>query len=137
MKRFSAQYILTNSGPPLQRGIIAIEDDGTVISIDNTGGNLSESQSVEFYNGIIIPGFVNCHAHLELSHMKGAIAGGRGLGDFIMKVRTTREDDHGQIISHALSADNDLHKEGVVLCADICNTSVYFRYQKKESYPVY
>jgi cytosine/adenosine deaminase-related metal-dependent hydrolase len=131
MKRFSAQYILTNSGPPLQRGIIAIEDDGTVISIENTGGNLSESQSVEFYNGIIIPGFVNCHAHLELSHMKGAIAGGRGLSDFIMKVRTTREDDPGQIISHALSADNDLHKEGVVLCADICNTSATFNIKKK------
>ena len=70
MKRFSAQYIITNSGPPLKRAIITTEDDGTVINIEDTHGELQEKHSVEFYNGIIIPGFVNCHCHLELSHMK-------------------------------------------------------------------
>lgn len=131
MKRFSAQYILTNSGPALTRGVITAEDDGTVISIDNTGGNLTESQSVEFYNGIIIPGFVNCHAHLEFSHMRGAIASGTGLGNFIMKARTTREYDPERIISSALSADDELHREGIELCADICNTSATFNIKKK------
>jgi cytosine/adenosine deaminase-related metal-dependent hydrolase len=131
MKRFSAQYILTNSGPALRRGVITAEDDGTVISIDNTRGNLRESQTVEFYNGIIIPGFVNCHAHLEFSHMRGAIASRIGLGNFIMKARTTREYDPERIISSALSADDELRREGIELCADICNTSATFNIKKK------
>jgi cytosine/adenosine deaminase-related metal-dependent hydrolase len=131
MKRFSAQYILTNSEPALRRGVINAEDDGTVISIDNTDGNLTESQSVEFYNGIIIPGFVNCHSHLEFSHMRGAIASGKGLGNFITKARTTREYDPEQIISSAFSADEEMHREGIGLCADICNTSVTFNIKKK------
>jgi cytosine/adenosine deaminase-related metal-dependent hydrolase len=131
MKRFSAQYILTNSGPVLRKGIITAEDDGTILSVESTGGNLSESQSVEFYNGIIIPGFVNCHAHLELSHMRGAVAGGKGLGNFIMKVRNTREDDQDKIISSAVSSDYDMYHDGIELCADICNTPATFNIKKR------
>ena len=82
MKRFSAQYIITNSGPPLKRAVITTEDDGTIINIEDTAGDLKEKHSVEFYNGIIIPGFVNCHCHLELSHMKGLITRKQWSGRF-------------------------------------------------------
>lgn len=59
MRYLSAQYVFTNSGPPLKRGIITIGDDGTILGIESTGGDLHERHSVEFYNGIIMPGFVN------------------------------------------------------------------------------
>lgn len=126
MKRFSAQYIITNISAPLKRGIITTEDDGTIISIENTCGDLRETDSVEFYNGIIIPGFVNCHCHLELSHMKGAIKQESGLGGFIQQVRTTRENSNEKILEAAYSADNEMYRNGISLCADICNTSVTF-----------
>lgn len=126
MKRFSAQYIITNISAPLKRGIITTEDDGTIISIEDTSGDLLESASVEFYNGIIIPGFVNCHCHLELSHMKGAIETESGLGGFIQKVRTSRENSNEKILEAAADADNDMYRNGISLCADICNTSVTF-----------
>jgi cytosine/adenosine deaminase-related metal-dependent hydrolase len=83
MKRFSAQYTITNSSPLLKRAVISTEDDGTVTGIEDTSGELNEEHSVEFHNGIIIPGFVNCHCHLELSHMKGSVAPGSGLGDLL------------------------------------------------------
>lgn len=126
MKRFSAQYIITNISAPLKRGIITTEDDGTIISIENTCGDLRETDSVEFYNGIIVPGFVNCHCHLELSHMKGAIKQQSGLGGFIQQVRTTRENSNEMILEAAYSADNEMYRNGISLCADICNTSVTF-----------
>ena len=131
MKRFAAQYIITNSGPPLKRAVITTADDGTIISIEDTAGDLKEKHSTEFHNGIIIPGFVNCHCHLELSHMKGHIPEGRGLGGFIEQIRSTRDNNKESTVSSMSIADNDMNKEGVVLCADVCNTSDSFNIKKQ------
>lgn len=131
MKSFSAQYIFTNTGAPLIRGIITTDDDGTIIGIEDTGGDLKERSSVQFYNGIIIPGFVNCHCHLELSHMKGSIAKGKGLGDFIKEIRNNRNNIDTNILSAARSADNEMYQEGIVLCADVCNNPITFDIKKE------
>ena len=131
MKRFAAQYIITNSGPPLKRAVITTADDGTIISIEDTAGDLKEKHSTEFHNGIIIPGFVNCNCHLELSHMKGHIPEGRGLGGFIEQIRSTRDNNKESTVSSMSIADNDMNKEGVVLCADVCNTSDSFNIKKQ------
>ncbi len=135
MKRFSAQFIFTNAGPPLRRGVITTSDDGTILNVENTGGDLAESKSVVFYNGIIVPGFVNCHCHLELSHLKSAIPPAKGLGDFIMHIRSSRESFSGKTVTYADEADNEMYREGIVACADICNTSETFEIKKKS--PIY
>lgn len=131
MKYFSSQYVITNSGPPLKRAVITAEDDGTIINIEDTNGFLSERQSVEFHNGIIIPGFVNCHCHLELSNLKGLITESSGLADFIKQVRNTREEKNDIILSSIESADSAMYNEGIVLCADVCNTLNTFGIKNK------
>lgn len=130
MKRFSAQYIITNSSPPLKRGIVTVDGDGTILSIEDTSGELRETGSVEFHNGIIIPGFVNCHCHLELSHMKNAIGEESGLGDFIIQVKNTREKENSDIYESAHSADNDMYSAGISVCADISNSAITFPVKK-------
>jgi aminodeoxyfutalosine deaminase len=130
MRRFSAQYIFTNSSLPLKRAVITTDEDGTITGIDDTGGDLKEGQSIEFYNGIIIPGFVNCHCHLELSHLKGKTLSGNGLGNFIRQIRSLRDYSKEVLSVSAKSADNEMYKDGVVLCADICNTSDSFKIKK-------
>jgi len=130
MKRFSAQYILTNAGPPLRRGIVTAQDDGTITAVEETGGNLSEMESVEFHNGIIIPGFVNCHCHLELSHMKDMIPPKNGLAEFLRLFRTGRDAVQEKIVFSASSADSEMYRDGTVLCADICNTTNTFELKK-------
>jgi len=131
MKRFSAQYIFTNTGPPLKRAVLEAEDDGTIISITDTGGRLEERGSLEFSNGIIIPGFVNCHSHLELSHLKNKISRGTGLAGFIRQIREIRHTPEDEIISSAITADREMYKNGVVACADICNTDLTFNLKKE------
>lgn len=133
MKHFSAQYIFTNSGAPVKRGVVTTDDEGTILNIEETGGKLEERHSTEFHNGIIIPGFVNCHCHLELSHMNGVIKRGSGLGSFIEQVRKKRETDTSKIITAFQTADNEMSKEGIVLCADICNTSLTFNLKTESS----
>lgn len=122
MKRLSAQYIITNKGPALKRGIISVDENGEITDIEDTGGNLREERFVEFYNGIIIPGFVNCHCHLELSYMKKSVPEGIGLTGFIEHVRSHRKHEADKVISAAEEADRDMFKAGISMCADICNT---------------
>ncbi len=131
MKHFSAQYIFTNAGPPLRRGIISALDDGTITGIDDTGGDLVEKESIEFHNGIIIPGFVNCHCHLELSHMKGLMPFQSGLAEFLEHIRTSRDAASEKISSSAASADSEMYNNGIVLVADICNTASTFDIKKR------
>ncbi|MCA1757234.1 MAG: amidohydrolase family protein [Bacteroidales bacterium] len=126
MKRFSAQYIITGTGTTLKRGIITTTGDGTITGITNTGGELRETGHTPFYNGIIIPGFINCHCHLELSSMKGAIPPSTDLPRFIQHVREERNQFTGTAARASLEADRDMYDAGINGCADICNSSSTF-----------
>jgi len=130
MRCFTAQYVITGTGSRLKRAVITTEDDGTIISIENTTGALKEKHSTEFHNGIIVPGFINAHCHLELSHLKGQIKKDEGLGGFIEHIRNNRNSPIEDIISAASLADNYMYSEGIVLCADICNTPDTFGIKK-------
>lgn len=131
MKCFAAQYVITGTGSRLKRAVITTEDDGTIISVEDTTGALKEKHSTEFYNGIIVPGFINAHCHLELSHLKGQTKKKEGLGGFIEQIRNNRYSPKERIISAASSADNHMYSEGIVLCADICNTPDSFGIKKE------
>ena len=135
MKRFSAQYIITGTGSILKRGIITTDDEGLITDVTDTGGSLPELQNTAFYNGIISPGFVNCHCHLELSAMKGMLPGKQGLGKFIRDVRDKRTMAADKL-KHARIADREMYDSGISACADICNTPDTFRI-KDESALVY
>ena len=130
MKRFAAQYVFTGRTAPLKRAIITVHDDGTILDIEKGSGGLREKQSVEFYNGIIVPGFVNCHCHLELSHLKGAVPEGEGLGSFLMNVSRLRAYEQEKILAAAVREDRSMWNEGTGLCADVCNTPVTFSLKK-------
>lgn len=130
MRRLSAQYIITGTGRMLKRGVVTLNDDDTVASVHDTAGNLEESSGTEFYNGIIVPGFVNCHCHLELSHMQGAVKAGAGLAEFIKSVRETREASEAEILEAAMKADRSMSDEGVVACGDISNNTLTFNIKK-------
>jgi aminodeoxyfutalosine deaminase len=127
MRLFSAQYVFTNSGQPLRRPIIATGDDGTIISVTDTAGNLKEIATLEFYNGIIVPGFINCHCHLELSHFRGLVEPESGLPRFIGSVRKLRDSGPGGAEDAAIRYDTIMASEGIVACADICNSTDSFK----------
>jgi cytosine/adenosine deaminase-related metal-dependent hydrolase len=133
MRYFSAHWVFTNSGPPVKRPIICTADDGTIVSVQQTGGELNERHSLEFYNGIIVPGFANCHCHLELSWMKGRIAEGTELGGFLGNLTAVRNNPPAEILKPAQLANDLMASEGVVLCADICNTPLTFSLKKHSS----
>jgi len=126
MRRFSAQYAITCSGPVLKRPVITVDDEGAIIAVHDTGGILEESYSIEFHNGIIIPGFVNSHCHLELSHMKGITGRSKGLSSFLGDIGKMRAEEESKILKSAIDEDRNMFSSGINLCADICNTAQTF-----------
>jgi cytosine/adenosine deaminase-related metal-dependent hydrolase len=98
--------------------VLEVAQDGTIIEL-YTG---IQPEFLEDYDGILMPGFVNAHCHLELSHMKGAIAEGTGLIPFLQQVTFRRNDftdEQKKTARH--EAYQELVRNGVVAVGDIAN----------------
>lgn len=78
---------------------------------------------VEAFNGILSPGLINCHCHLELSHLKGLIPEKTGLVDFVFKVVTERHYSEEKILSAIEKAEEEMLHNGIVAVGDICNNN--------------
>jgi len=100
-----------------------VDDDGCIVDVIDTGGKLEEREKPEFYNGILVPGFVNAHCHLELSHLRGVIEPHGGLPGFISSVGKIRRSDVENIMSAAKSADEEMTRNGIVAVGDISNSA--------------
>ncbi len=131
MRKISAHYIFTGDGTVLKRGVLTATDDGTIVSVAPHTDHPAETSSTEFYNGVLVPGFINCHCHLELSHLKGTIPQTTGLGGFIKAVNETRQAEESTVVLSALSADREMYDEGIVACGDISNTSSSFEVKRE------
>ena len=111
MRFISADYIFPISSEPIAEGIIQMDDDGTIIKVGTKDS--FPTIDIQHHSGIILPGFVNAHCHLELSHMKGLCDTGVGLVRFIEKVVSLRSFD-AQIIKAAIQEyDAAMFKNGI------------------------
>ncbi len=74
--------------------VLITTTNGEVIEITN---EKDAGDDIKIYKGIITPGFINAHCHLELSHMKGLIPEKTGLVDFVFKVVNERHSPEEEI----------------------------------------
>ena len=130
MRKISAHLILDGLGKCYSKGIVTLDSDGTILSIEDTGGVLRESAEVEFFSGMLVPGFVNAHCHLELSHMLNAFPEAAGFVPFLKTVVESRASDPESIAEAAEKADILMTKNGIVAVGDIANGSTAFEAKK-------
>lgn len=119
MKKISATKIFTGHGQELENVVLILEDDGTVLGIEPLSDH--DMTSVKQYDGYLIPGFVNAHCHLELSHMKGKVDTGTGLIPFITNVVQHRDIPQEIIDEDIESGDQEMYNNGIVAVGDISN----------------
>ena len=123
MKSFKADYVYPVCADPVKNGIVTVDDFGKIISV--TADNVPPSQTpIETVSGIIVPGFINTHCHTELSHMKGKIAAGGGLINFIKDILSFRSAEPNEILAAAQAADQEMYDNGIVAVGDISNNSI-------------
>jgi aminodeoxyfutalosine deaminase len=132
-KKRAAAKIFT--GKELKEGMVLIADDnGTVVDMmpQEAAGD-----DVEFFQGILSPGLINCHCHLELSHMKGRIPEKTGLVDFVFKVVTERHHTEEEIIKAIIEAEDEMLANGIVAVGDICNNDLTLQQKQKHRLAYY
>ena len=121
MRKIGASLIFPLSGPVLENGYLEVDDNGCIISCGLLSGKDS-TQGIEFFDGMLVPGFVNAHVHLELSHLKGKIQPGKGMGYFIGEINRLRAAGADEIFRSAAAAEEEMLRLGIVAAGDIVNT---------------
>jgi cytosine/adenosine deaminase-related metal-dependent hydrolase len=99
-----------------------IED---IVSLTDAGND------VEKLEGILSPGLINCHCHLELSHLKNVIPPHTGLIQFLCSVVTKRGFDRGVVQQEIVKAEKEMYDNGIVAVGDIGNTADTLEVKKK------
>lgn len=131
MRKINADYIFPVSSPPINNGIVIIDDEGVVVEVSEAKGQATGE--IEKFEGIIIPGFVNAHCHLELSHMKGEIAEKTGLPGFISEVIPKRGKSSVEDIKKAIvNAEEEMIRNGIVAVGDISNADHSFEQKNRK-----
>ena len=118
-QKFQATQIFTGTELLDDQLVLITQKDGTIeafVGIEDAGDDIQN------FEGIISPGFINAHCHLELSHMKGMIPAKTGLQEFVKQIVGLRKVEDALIQEAILSAENEMVENGIVAVGDICNT---------------
>ena len=101
------QVLVTNMDGTIE-GIVAVAEAG---------------EGIEVLDGILTPGFINAHCHLELSHLKNVIPPHTGLVEFLCSVVTKRGFAAELVQAEIEKAEKEMYENGIVAVGDICNTA--------------
>lgn len=119
-RKFTADYIFTGYEILPANFVLITNPEGVIIDIqdiNNSGDN------IEVFKGLLTPGFINAHCHVELSHLKDVISTGTGLVEFVqqlMRHRTSFDEARHKAMQNAVQ---EMYKAGIVAVGDICNTT--------------
>ncbi|MEO7048353.1 MAG: amidohydrolase family protein [Ferruginibacter sp.] len=119
-RKFKADNIFTGTQMLPAENVLITTTEGIIKEIIPAK---DAGDDVEILAGILSPGFINCHCHIELSHMKGQIAEHTGLVNFVEQVMSNRAATEEQKQQAMQAAEKELWQTGTVAVGDICNTA--------------
>ena len=123
IKRITASFVYTLETPePIRNGFVEYDPaDGRIVRV----GGCEPGEEVA--QGAIVPGFVNSHCHIELSHLHKKFRKGTGMAGFIDQINALR-DWAGADVKARLTREwmDKMWTDGVSAMADISNDDSSF-----------
>lgn len=132
MKYYAADVVFPVAGPAIKKGVVAMDDQGIVKGVFNPGE--IDENLVEQFKGALIPGFVNAHCHLELSHLLGVVPRSTGLPSFLSAVINERGNHESKLEAAMEEADKMMYDNGIQAVGDHVNSAVTAKI--KENSPI-
>lgn len=118
LRKLQADYLFNGGKILSSTNVIICNEKGVIEEILD---QKEAGEGIEKFRGLLTPGFVNCHCHLELSHMRGLIPEKTGLIDFVFSVVTQRNLPEEEIRQAIGVAENEMLQNGIVAAGDISN----------------
>ena len=130
-------FAAAGAGLTLIADDIAVIDRSSEIGAQGVVADITDrtdaGDDVEIFEGLLCPGFINAHCHVELSHLKDVIPAGTGLVEFVQQVISNRILFEEVKITAMKAAELEMYNNGIVAVGDICNTadSILIKQQSK------
>ena len=119
-RKLKADYLFDGYQMRSPDSVLICGQDG---NIEDIVDEYRAGDGVEEYTGMIVPGFINCHCHLELSHLKGLIPEKQGLINFVLSVMNKRFQSPASRQESIFNAEKEMLDAGIVAVGDISNTA--------------
>jgi 5-methylthioadenosine/S-adenosylhomocysteine deaminase len=123
MRILTADYVLPVSAPVLHRGAVAIDGD-KIAGVGERNDILARFPAADvsdFPAAAIMPGFVNCHSHLEVTALRGALDDAEhDFRSWLLKLNDLRREMSDEdILASALLGAKEGAAAGVTCFGDI------------------
>ena len=134
MRKISANYIYPGNSSPIKNGVVVVDKNGRIERILHPKVDKINWDNVEKYDGIICPGFINTHCHLELSYLKNQIPEATQLPSFVKAIIALRDNFSEEERLQAITlAEQEMFENGIVAVGDISNGNTSFGIKKNQT----
>lgn len=131
-----ARWILPIVAPPIRDGWVAV-DRGLIVALGGAndeappapdaplalrGPSASDDASASGATGVILPGLVNAHTHLELSWMRGRVPPAASMCDWVDRLLALRGTTSVDAPEPIVEAIHEARASGTALVGEITNT---------------
>ncbi|MGD0675251.1 MAG: amidohydrolase family protein [Polyangiaceae bacterium] len=130
MRALHADAIFTGDAGVLRDAAVVVDEHGEIMAVGAADGVLPSFAGlvVERFRGVVLPGLVNAHTHLELSALHGQVPGGAGFVSWVEHLIGARLEMHPEADAAAIErAVADLDSYGTVAVGEVTNSLVAVR----------
>jgi cytosine/adenosine deaminase-related metal-dependent hydrolase len=120
LQKFKADQLFDGYCFHNESKVLITDESGKVMDIVQ---ETDAGEDIQVFNGILSPGLINCHCHLELSHLKNVIPPHTGLIEFLCSVVTKRDFAPDIIQEEIKKAEKEMYDNGIVAVGDIGNSA--------------
>ncbi len=127
--RLSAPWLLPMDGPPIRDGALLVGEDGRIAAVGPEAAVAIPERATRehFTDGVLIPGLVNTHTHLELTGLAGAVVED-DFADWIRHLRRVKQErgpDH--FLEAARAGVRRCFEAGITTVADTGDSGAVIR----------
>jgi cytosine/adenosine deaminase-related metal-dependent hydrolase len=119
----TASWVLPITGAPIRGGRVAV-DEGRIAWVGGAGAaGEPRGELRRLGDGVLLPGLVNAHCHLELSHLAGQLPLGGGFVPWVEALVGARARfGDAEVAAAAAAAIAFLERRGTAAVGDVSNT---------------
>lgn len=118
----ATSWVVPVDRPPIRDGRVVVEGDRVAWVGPASDPAAPEGPVRDLGPGVLLPGLVNAHTHLELSHLEGVAPLGRGFVPWVEGVVAARAGaDEEEVAARTAEAITSLEKRGTAAVGDVSN----------------